>query len=93
MAFKKGQSGNPAGRPRTEREERYYEIAVSAVTFDQWRKIVQKAARQAELGDSTARKWLADYLMGTPVQRLEHTGADGGAVVVQTITGVKYEDI
>jgi len=37
--FIKGQSGNPAGRPKKEREERFYEVAITAVSFTDWREI------------------------------------------------------
>ena len=76
--FKKGVSGNPHGRPPREREDRYYQILYTTVTFEKWKEIVKKAVMQAEKGDSTARKWLADYLIGAPIQRTEQTGADGG---------------
>jgi hypothetical protein len=72
--FVKGVSGNPAGRPRKEREERFYDIAVSAVTFDDFNQIVKKAVEQAKRGDTAARKWLSDYLMGLPIQKVEQTG-------------------
>ena len=75
--FKKGQSGNPSGRPPKAREERYYEIAMNTVTFARWRKIIEKAASQAERGDATARKWLSEYL-APQSQRHEVTGKDGG---------------
>lgn len=80
--FIKGESGNPKGRPPKEREQRFYEITLAAVTFDDWKAIIDKAVSQAKKGDAVARKFLADYLMGQPVQRLEHTGADGGAIEV-----------
>ena len=89
--FKKGNVGGP-GRPKKEREERFYEILVTTVTFERWKKIVSKAAEQAERGDQAARKWLADYLIGAPVQRTELTGKDGGAIV-QVVKGVNYDDI
>ena len=82
--FIKGQTGNPNGRPKREREERYLEITVSTVTFDDWREIVTKAKKDAMRGDSVARKWLSDYLLGTPVQKNEITGADGGAITWKT---------
>ena len=75
--FVKGKSGNPSGRPKKEREERYYEILITTVTFERWKKIVSKASEQAERGDQAARKWLADYLIGPPVQKQELTGKDG----------------
>ena len=79
--FAKGNPGGP-GRPKKEREERFYEITLAAVTFDDWKEIVRKAVAQAKKGDSVARKFLADYLIGPPVQRQEHSGPDGGAIEV-----------
>ena len=69
--FVKGVSGNPNGRPKKEREQRFLEITLSTVTFDDWKDIVTKAVKQAKTGDAVARKWLSDYLMGPPVQRSE----------------------
>lgn len=86
--FKKGMSGNPAGRPRKEREERFYEVATTTVTFQDWKEIIQKAVSQAKRGDTAARKFLADYLMGVPVQRTELTGAEGGKIRIDvTVDG------
>jgi len=87
--FVKGHSGNPKGRAPKSREERYYEIAMSAVTFEQWKKIIQKAAQQAERGDASARRFLADYLLPTPAQRLELTGALGGPIEVSQVDEVR----
>lgn len=50
------------------REERYYEILISSVTFADWKKIIDKACQQAQRGDQAARKWLSDYLVGQPEQ-------------------------
>ena len=86
--FIKGQTGNPNGRPKREREERYLEITLSTVTFKDWGEIVTKAKNDAKRGDSVARKWLSDYLLGTPVQKNEITGADGGNVILRVV----YED-
>ena len=86
--FKKGVSGNPAGRAPKAREERYSEILISSVTFEVWEQIVKKAAEQAKKGDQAARKWLSDYLVGPPVQRQEVTGKDGGDVIIKVV----YED-
>jgi len=76
----KGNKGGP-GRPPKKREERYYEILVSTVTYTDWTAIVKKAADQARRGDATARKWLADYIVGTPVQNLDI----GGGLLVEYI--------
>jgi hypothetical protein len=80
--FIKGVSGNPAGRPKKEREERYRDILVNSVTFADWEAIIGKAVKQAKGGDSVARKWLSDYLIGPPIQRQELTGKDGSAIEV-----------
>lgn len=89
--FVKGNPGNPQakGRPKKVREQRYYEIAMSAVTFEQWKKIIEKAAQQAERGDGTARRFLADYLLPTPAQRLELTGALGGPIEVSQVDDIR----
>ena len=80
--FVNGHPGNPnaKGRPKKAREERYYEIAMSTVTYDDWKAIVKKAAQQAKKGDNMARKWLGDYLVGPPAQRHELSGPDGGPI-------------
>ena len=86
--FAKGNKGGP-GRPKKEREQRFYEIAISTVTFKDWGLIIKKAVEQAKRGDSTARKFLADYLMGTPQQKLDITTNDESLNVIE-ITGVDY---
>jgi len=82
--FAKGNSGGP-GRPKKEREERFLEITLSACTYSDWRKIIKKAVEQAKRGNSQARKFLADYLLGPPKQRHELTGADGGELILKVV--------
>ena len=88
--FVKGVSGNPKGRNPKERELRYYDIALESVPFAQWERIVKKAALQAERGDAIARKWLADYLMGAPVQKADLT-SDGEKLSINLIVNQKNE--
>jgi len=76
--FKKGHSGGP-GRPKKTREERYYEIAVSTVTFKDWEQIIKKAAEQAKRGDYQARKWLSDYL--APQSQKHEITTDGPPLI------------
>ena len=71
--FKKGTVPNPKGRPTKEREVRYRDILLSSVSFTDWQRIVEKARDQALKGDAVARKWLADYFIGPPQQRIDLT--------------------
>jgi hypothetical protein len=75
--FIKGAPGISTGRPPKEREVKFYDLTVSAISDADWVAIVNKAKAQAKSGDSVARKWLADYLMGVPSQKMELTGKDG----------------
>lgn len=77
--FAKGNSGGPGRMPR-EKESRYYDLLISSVSLDDWQAIVRKAVAQAKAGNPVARKWLADYILGTPVQRLETSGPNGGPI-------------
>ena len=79
--FVKGNPGGP-GRKKREVETDYLIALVKAVSMEDWEAIVHKAVVQARHGDAVARKWLADYIIGAPVQRQEVTGADGGRVEI-----------
>ena len=83
--FKPGQSGNPAGRPPKPKEEKFFKTTLSAVSLSDWREIVKKAVEQAKRGNPSARKWLSDYLLGPPQQKLDLTS--GGEKIRVTITG------
>ena len=82
MPFKKGQSGNPNGRAKKQREVEYSTAIKSACTPERWLRICEVATSQAERGDEKARKWLSDNLVGLPVQKNEITGADGGNIKI-----------
>lgn len=81
-----GAKSHSGGRPPKDREQRYYEITVSTCTFSDWERIIQKAVLQALRGDHTARKWLADYLVGTPEQNVNLSGELGIDVTGQRQT-------
>ena len=87
--FLKGATGNPNGRPKKEREVRYYEIMQSKCTFQEWGQVCQKAVSQAVRGDAVARKWLTDYLIGPPTQKHEITGDAGGPFAVTMVEVVR----
>lgn len=87
--FVKGNGGGP-GRPKREREDRFMEITLSAVTYKDWREIVKKAVQQAGRGNPQARKFLADYLLGPPPQRHEVSGPDGGALLIEYVNDWRH---
>ena len=84
--FVKGHPGGP-GRPPKPKEEKFYKTTLSAVTLTDWREIVKKAVEQAKRGNPSARKWLSDYLIGPPQQKVDVTSA-GEALKQVTIIEV-----
>jgi hypothetical protein len=78
--FVKGVSGNPGGKPLN--QTKYLKKLDTTMTLKEWRDIVVKAIEQAKRGDSRARQWLSDYLLGKPTQRQEITGAEGSKFVI-----------
>jgi len=86
--FIKGNKASP-GRPKREVEREYLDVMMGVVSLADWRAVVSKAVQQAKRGDGVARKWLSDYLMGTPIQRNEHTGEDGSPLSVKIIEVIK----
>jgi len=53
-----------AAHRRTEGD--YMGALLEAVTLEDWRAVVNNAKTLAQAGDSQARAWLAQYLMGKP---------------------------
>jgi hypothetical protein len=60
------------------------------VPFERWKRIVEKAADQAERGDAVARKWLSDYLVGAAQQRLDITTGGESIVNAIEVKGIDY---
>jgi hypothetical protein len=87
--FVKGNRGNPKGRMPKEREVKFYDLTVSAVSEEDWTGIVKTAVRLATKGDSQARKWLSDFLIGLPQQKVDLT-TNGENINSIGITGVDY---
>ncbi|RPJ40141.1 MAG: hypothetical protein EHM35_00615 [Planctomycetaceae bacterium] len=67
-----GQTGNKRGRLPREREHEFLDVTIAAVSKEQWKEIITKAAEQALAGDSVARKFLAEYILGQPAQVHEY---------------------
>ncbi len=82
--FVKGNGGGP-GRPKREREVEYYRILQTAVSPEDWQLIVNKAVSEAKRGDAVARKWLADYLIGPPVERKEIANPPGEKLLIEIV--------
>jgi hypothetical protein len=67
--FKRGNEGGP-GRPRRAVETEYLAVIGDVVPLERWRRIVERAAADAEAGDAKARQWLAGSLLGSVPQSL-----------------------
>jgi len=84
MAKRKQATGyirGTAAHRRTEGD--YMGVLLDTVTLDDWRGVVAGALQAAKEGDSSARAWLAQYLVGKP----EHKAPTPLTVVVQQLNG------
>lgn len=79
--FASGNGGGP-GRPPRATEERYQDILKEAVTFAQFKRIIQTMAKKAEKGDTTATRLLMEYIIGKPAQTLLHGNTGEGPLRV-----------
>ena len=68
--FVKGHPGT-GGRKKRQIEESYLKIFRNSVSESDWKAIIYKAVEQAKRGDNVARKFIADYLIGVPVQKID----------------------
>lgn len=68
--FAPGTAGGP-GRPSRAVEEYYLGLIASGCSEADFLAIVRKAVKQAKKGDPAARKWIADYLVGKPIEKHE----------------------
>lgn len=80
--FVKGTTGNPAGRPKRQVEEEYFNATMACIPIQDWQQIVRKAITQAKRGDYMARQWLSDHVLGKPTQRQEIGGFDGNPIEI-----------
>lgn len=89
MAFEKGQTGNPGGRPK----EKPWRDALNMALKDQdglaLRRIAEKTVAFAEAGEQWAVKEIADRMDGKAVQQQIVTGdEEGGPVRIERIETV-----
>lgn len=87
--FIKGNNANPNGRPPKAREQEFLNVTIAAVSCGDWIEIIQKAVWQAKKGDASARKFLADYLIGPPTLKTDLT-TNGESINAIGVTGVDY---
>jgi hypothetical protein len=59
-AFKRGQSGNPGGRPKS--AAAYLTAVMEACPRDKWQSILSKVVELADGGEQWAVQWLGRYL-------------------------------
>ena len=78
--FTKGNKASP-GRPPRATEQEYLDAVLDVVPLERFMRMVEKQATRAERGDIRAFESLAK-LMRLYVERLEHTGKDGGRIIV-----------
>lgn len=89
--FAPGNPGGP-GRPKRMTEADYLNATISAVSVDEWGKVVRKALTDAKKGNAPARAFLADYLLGKPPQILELRGAEAH-LLAQVLDALKTRGI
>lgn len=101
MGWKKGQSGNPKGRPPTgtpitdeirkllELQDVEIKQGKRKIKITRREAIAQVIVRKCINGEPQALKLLVSYIDGMPIQKLEHTGEDGGAIEVVFPKGFK----
>lgn len=95
--FKPGQSGNPGGRPKkrpiTDAILKELRVKGPNGQDSHLQLAVWKLVQLAIAGDVAAFKELANRVEGTPVQPMEHSGPDGGEIVVRRYVGVDVEEV
>lgn len=88
MAFQKGQSGNPGGRPADKPWREAIMLALKDKDPKRLRKIADRLVDLAGEGDMGAIKEIGDRLDGKPAQQQIVTGEDGGPVKIEKIERV-----
>ena len=79
--FIKGKPGGP-GRPPHATEQEYLGVFKATIPLERFAKIVEAQARRAEKGDQRAADLIFKYILPL-VQKSEHTGEGGGAILVR----------
>lgn len=79
--FKKGQSGNPNGRPKHPSFREACESNHPELIKLWWKKVEEKIKK----GDSKILIWFGDQVNGKAPQILEHTAPDGFDITIRSV--------
>lgn len=82
MAFKKGRSGNPGGRPKIEGEIKELARTYTQEAVERLVEWMRSTNPKASVGAAIA---LLDRGWGKPAQAVELGGKDGGGILVKII--------
>ena len=65
--FVRGHAGGP-GRPPAAKEAEYWAVAKTTCSLDDWRAVVAQAVTDAKSGDTAARKFVSEIMIGDPLR-------------------------
>lgn len=85
--FIKGNKASPGRKPKPI-EEKYLQILIRSVPQNKWRAIIAKVVVLAERGERWAVEFLADRIIGKPVQPVNAEHSGDVTFVVQYADGI-----
>lgn len=95
MAGNTGKPGGQLGNTNSSKNNRLWADTIKRVIAqsdgEALRKVAEALVLKAQEGDIAAIKELGDRVDGKSVATTELTGADGGAMVINVVTGIDDE--